>query len=118
MLVSNPTARLGEEIAAKYLNDKGYKIIEKNFRKGYGEIDIIATFNNILVFVEVKTRTSNLFGGALEAISYSKMKTLIKTVQFYKTTHKNLPDTLRIDAILIDLENDKVKNLEHVESIS
>lgn len=58
MLISNPTAKLGE-----YLENKGYKIIERNFRKGYGEIDIIATHKNILVFVEVKTRTTFLFGG-------------------------------------------------------
>ena len=119
MLISNPTAKLGEEIASKYLKEKGYKIIERNFRKRYGEIDIIATHQNILVFVEVKTRTSNLYGGAIEAIAYHKLKSLIKTAEFYKLLHSNLPESLRIDAILIDLDsNNKVLNMEHVENIS
>lgn len=119
MLISNPTAKLGEEIAANYLKKKGYKIIERNFRKGYGEIDIISTFNNILVFVEVKTRTTSLFGGALETIAYHKLKSLVKTAQFYKLTHKNLPESLRIDAILIDLDsNNKVSKIEHIEDIT
>ena len=87
MRISNPTAKLGEEIAVNYLKNKGYKIIERNFRKGYGEIDIVSIHQNILVFVEVKTRTSNLYGGALEAIAYHKIKSLVKTAQFYKIEH-------------------------------
>lgn len=118
MLISNPTAKLGEEIATKYLKDKGYKIIERNFRKGYGEIDIIATLNNTLVFIEVKTRTTNLFGGAKESIAYHKIKSLIKTSQFYKLNHKNLPDLMRIDAVFIDMVGNKVKTMEHIEDIS
>lgn len=119
MLIANPTARLGEEIASKYLQKKEYKIIDRNFRKGYGEIDIIAINENVLVFIEVKTRTTALFGGALEAITYHKVKSLIKTAQFYKILHPKLPEALRIDAILIDLDaNDKVSNIEHVENIS
>lgn len=118
MLVSNPTAKLGEDLAEKFLKQKGYKIIERNFRKGYGEIDIIATFQNTLVFIEVKTRTSNLYGGAIEAIAYHKIKSLIKTSQFYKMLHPNLPDSMRIDAILIDLDSSGVKNIEHVENIT
>ena len=119
MLISNPTAKLGEEIATNYLKNKGYKIIERNFRKGYGEIDIIATFQNTLVFIEVKTRTTALFGGALESIGYHKLKSLIKTAQFYKMLHPKLPEAMRIDAILIDLNsNNEMANLEHVENIT
>lgn len=119
MIISNPTAKLGEKIAAQFLTKKGYKIIEKNFRKGYGEIDIIAIKDNTLVFVEVKTRTTSLYGGAMEAIAYHKLKSLMKTTQFYKILHPKLPESLRIDAILIDLDSQKtVRNIEHVENIS
>lgn len=118
MLISNPTAKLGEEIATKFLKDKGYKIIERNFRKGYGEIDIIATFKDTLVFVEVKTRTSKLFGGVIEAIAYHKLKSLIKTAEYYKILHKNLPEALRIDAILIQLNGKEIENIQHLENIS
>src|ERR1035437_10846815 len=118
MIISNPVARIGEEIATKYLQKIGYKIVERNFRKGYGEIDIVSVFNNVLVFVEVKTRTTNLYGGAIEAISYGKLKTLIKTCEYYKMLHPKLPEALRIDAILIDLENNEPKTINHVENIS
>ncbi len=119
MQISNPTAKLGEEIAVTYLIKKGYKIIERNFRKGYGEIDIVSVHQNILVFVEVKTRTTILHGGAIEAISSQKIKKLVRTVQFYKFINPKLPDALRIDAILIDLNSNKeIVNLKHIENIS
>ncbi len=107
MFIPNPVARLGEEKACRYLIENGYKIIERNFRKGYGEIDIVSIHQNILVFVEVKTRTTSLHGGAINAISDQKIKKLVRTAQFYKMLHPKLPDALRIDAILIDLNSNK-----------
>lgn len=119
MRISNPVARFGENIACKYLLNKGYKIIDRNFRKGYGEIDIVATKENILIFIEVKTRATSLFGGAMEAISNSKLHKLIRTAEYYKVLNPKLPDSLRIDAILIDLdEENAVKKLEHLENIT
>ena len=118
MYIPSPTARLGEEIATEFLIKKGYKIIDRNFRKGYGEIDIVTTHNHVLIFVEVKTRTTNLYGGAIEAISYSKLRKLTRTCEYYKILHPKLPEALRIDAILIDLENNKPKNIQHIENIS
>lgn len=119
MKISNPVARRGEELATNFLKSKGYKIIERNFRKGYGEIDIIATKNKTLVFVEVKTKSSNYMGTPLEQIHYRKLQTLIKTAQFYKMLNPNLPDALRMDAIsvLIDKDSDKI-NIEHIENIT
>jgi len=118
MIISDPVARLGEDIATSYLKKKGYRIIERNFRKGYGEIDIVAVHENILVFAEVKTRTTGLYGGAIEAISYLKLQKLIRTCEYYKMLHPKLPESLRIDAILIDLENGEAKNIQHIENIS
>jgi len=119
MRISNPTAKLGEEIATNHLKNKGYKIIERNFRKGYGEIDIIAIYKNTLIFVEVKTRTTSLYGGAIESIAYHKIKSLIKTAQFYKMLHPKLPDAMRIDAILLDLNSsNKIVNVKHIENIT
>ena len=119
MRISNPIAVLGENIASDYLTNKGYKIIERNFRRSYGEIDIICIKNRVLVFVEVKTRTSTKYGTPAEAITYSKLKSLIKTAEFYKISNPNLPDLMRIDAIgvLIDKSNN-IKKIEHEENIS
>jgi len=119
MKISNPTAILGEELATKYLKSKKYKIIERNFRKSYGEIDIICVKDNILVFVEVKTRTSNKFGTPLEQITHFKIRSLIKTANYYSQANPLLPKSLRIDAIavLLDKSNNLV-NIDHVENIS
>lgn len=109
----------GEEIAAKYLIDQGYKIIARNFRIRGGEIDIIATDAGVLAFVEVKTRTSTQFGTGLEAIGFYKLKALVRTAQIYKATHQNLPEMLRIDAVVVMLNRfDEVDKIELVKNIS
>ena len=109
----------GEDIASEYLKDNGFVIIERNFRIRGGEIDIIATKKDILIFVEVKTRTSTQFGTGFEAITPWKLKALIRASQFFKMSHKNLPDQMRIDAISVLLRSDNsLKKLEHMENIT
>ena len=114
---------MGEKKACEYLKKLGFKIIDRNYRKGYGEIDIVAieeTKNDgkVLVFVEVKTRTSNQFGSPLEGITYWKLKSLIKMAQFYKLTHHNLPESLRIDAVSVTLNGNQVQAIELTRNIS
>ncbi|HSW89058.1 MAG TPA: YraN family protein [Candidatus Saccharimonadales bacterium] len=119
MKIANPIGIKGENIATEYLQEKGYKIIERNYRKQYGEVDVIATHKNTLVFIEVKTRISTQFGTGFEAITYWKLKSLIKTAQVYKKFHPYLPDALRIDAISVLLDrNGQVKDIQHMENIS
>ncbi len=123
MKISNPTAKLGEEKASLYLKRNKFHILTRNFRKRYGEIDIVAIDASLkekaLVFVEVKTRRSNSFGNPLEGITLWKLKTLIKTAEYYKMTHRNLPDTMRIDAISVSLtQNNIVEKIEHIKNIS
>jgi len=122
--IVNPTAKLGEDKACEYLKKLGFKIIERNFRKGYGEIDIVAidptdsSGQDVLVFVEVKTRISNQFGSPLESISHWKLKTLVRMSHFYKLTHRNLPENLRIDAVAVILNGNEAKNIELRKNIS
>jgi len=123
MKISNPTAKLGEEKASLYLKRNKFHILTRNFRKRYGEIDIVAIDTSLkekaLVFVEVKTRRSNSFGNPVEGITLWKLKTLIKTAEYYKMTHRNLPDTMRIDAISVSLtQNNIVEKIEHIKNIS
>lgn len=119
MNITNPTAVLGENLATDYLIKKGYKVIERNFRKGYGEIDIICLKNSTLVFVEVKTRTNNSYGTPLEAITPRKLRELVKTATFYKHIHPKLPEALRIDAVSVVLNREnRIDTIEHVENIS
>jgi putative endonuclease len=116
--ISNPTAKLGEDNACEYLKELNFKILERNYRKTYGEIDIIAIEKDVLCFIEVKTRTSNQFGSPLEAITYFKLKSLIKTAQYYKMTHKNFPESLRIDAVSVTLNGSEIQNIELTRNIS
>lgn len=123
MKIVNPTAKLGEDLACEYLKKLGFKILERNYRKTYGEIDIIALDSSagseqVLTFVEVKTRTSSQFGSPLESITPWKLRSLTKTAQYYKISHKNLPEALRIDAVAIELEGDKVAKIELTRNIS
>ncbi|MDP2638450.1 MAG: YraN family protein [Candidatus Levybacteria bacterium] len=118
MRIVNPTAKLGEDKACEYLKTLGFKILERNYRKTYGEIDIIALDNDVLSFIEVKTRTSNQFGTPLEAITYWKLKSLIKTAQYYKMTKPNLPESLRIDAVSVLLSGQNVQDIILTRNIS
>lgn len=119
MKIVNPIAVIGENLAAQYLYDKGYKVIDRNFRRRNGEIDIIAIFGKTLVFVEVKTRKSSKFGTPLEAITPRKLRDIIRTAEYYKHSHTNLPDLLRIDAVSIVLNQfNKADKIEHAENIT
>lgn len=118
MKISNPTARLGEDLATKYLQEHGFKILERNYRKTYGEIDIIALEKDVLCFIEVKTKTSENYGSPLDQIHYYKLRSLIKTAQYYKMTHKNLPVSLRIDAVAVYLSQNRPTKIELVRNIS
>lgn len=95
--------RQGEELAVNFLKKQGYQILERNFKKRYGEIDIIALDKDTLVFIEVKTRFSEEYGSPEESVTPWKLKQIAKTGQFYKLLHPELPDSLRIDVIAVDL---------------
>lgn len=73
----------GEEIAVKYLVKEGYKIVARNYRLAYGEIDIIASQGEAIVFCEVKTRTSLKYGTAAAAVDFVKRQHIIRVAQFF-----------------------------------
>lgn len=115
-IMNKETGAKGEFIAQEYLKKKGYEIIEINKRfSRFCEIDIIAKDKDTLVFVEVKTRSSDFCGSPLEAITktkYENIKTgLFSYLQETKIKHKNF----RIDAISV-LLNPAVK-INHLKNI-
>lgn len=81
------TGRLGEDAAADYLRQKGYTIVQKNFRTRLGEIDIIAHDAAYIVFAEVKTRRRNALILPREAVDEKKQRRLILAAQAYLSTH-------------------------------
>ena len=115
MLNTRQKGQMGEDIAAKYLEKKGYKILERNkhFSRAC-EVDIIALYKDTLVFVEVKTRKNNAFGIPFEAITAAKYKN-IKTGVYSYLAENNKYKKYRIDAVSIILEPEL--QIEHLENI-
>ena len=97
--------RIGEEVAATYLQIKGYAILAKNFTVKIGEIDLIAKDKGVLVFVEVKTRRSLQFGNPAEAVNYYKQKKIIKVAQWYLQQKNMLDQPCRFDVVEVYYEN-------------
>lgn len=77
------TGLIGEQMADKFLVKKGFTILDKNWRKGHWEIDIIATKDDFLHFIEVKTRRSTQFGHPEESVTKTKLRNLIKAAEVY-----------------------------------
>lgn len=104
----------GEQLAKEYLTSKDYLILETNYRNKIGEIDLIALDKDILVFIEVKTRTSTKYGYAFEAVDFRKQRKILNTSLVY-VKYKNYIDTqIRYDIIEIYLtENPKINHLEN-----
>lgn len=89
-----------EALAAEFLKEKGYEIVQQNFRCGLGEIDLIARKDGILCFVEVKYRKSDAYGYPEEAVSPRKQATIRKVAEVYLTYRKLPLDTpCRFDVI-------------------
>jgi putative endonuclease len=104
----------GEDRAVQYLKKKGYRILKRNFRTSSGEIDVVATKDNILVFVEVKTEP---YRGLIEPdqrIGYQKRKKISKVAKFYLSRTKGDYDEVRLDVIAVT-KKDKEAEITHIE---
>lgn len=108
--------KVGENLSVKYLEQIGYKIIERNFECRQGEIDIIALDKNEIIFIEVKTRTNIKFGSPIEAINEIKQKHLLKAVKYYLYSRNLENEFVRIDVIEIYLYNHKYR-VNHIKQI-
>ena len=116
MAYNQKTGQAGEELACRYLIKKGYKIIERNKRFSKNcEIDIIAYDRDTLVFVEVKTRTSDKCGVPFEAITKQKYNNIRTGLYIYLEQMKE-KKRYRIDAVSVML-NPEIK-IEHIKNIS
>ncbi|MDP2453003.1 MULTISPECIES: YraN family protein [unclassified Kaistella] len=100
MAEHNDLGNLAEELAANFLEEKGYKILVKNLRYQKGEIDIIAEFNNQIIIVEVKARGSDIFMEPQEAVTKKKIKSLVMVADFFMKD-RNLNKEVRFDIIAV-----------------
>jgi putative endonuclease len=107
--------KLGENLAANFLISNGYAILEKNYRFGRYEIDIICLKNGVLIFVEVKTRTSNAFGFPEDFVDAKKEIRIRKAAENY-ILDKNWQKDIRFDIISVEIarENTEITHLQDV----
>lgn len=98
----------GEDIAADYLKKKGYTILHRNYNTPLGEADIVAKDKNIIVFVEVKARSSDAFGQPFEAVNHRKQEKL-KKIALYYLKHNKIELPVRFDIVSIISRNGKAE---------
>jgi len=107
---------IGEKMAQKYLKDNKYEIIENNYYTRNGEIDIIASKNNYIIFVEVKTRTNEKYGRAGEAVNKIKKIHMKKSAAIFLKENNFSRFTIRFDVIEVYMINGKCK-INHIKQI-
>jgi putative endonuclease len=109
--------KIGENLAKKFLEDKGYKIIEQNYKTKYAEIDLVAQDKKCLVFVEVRTKIGENFGSPEETINKKKMRKIQGNAIAY-SAFKKWDGPFRLDAICIVLKPDhSITRLNHYENV-
>lgn len=107
----------GEELAADYLSQKGYRILDRNVRTPYGEIDLIAGMDGVTVFVEVKTRTGDSFGLPEESVTRAKLAHLADSIRHY-WAERGDEGEWRADVIAIRWDRIlKEAQVEHFEDV-
>jgi putative endonuclease len=104
----------GERLAADYLEDKGYQLLDANYHTRYGELDLVMFEKDTIVFVEVKTRTSETFGFPEESVTASKMEHLQNAGLLWLQENPDAPDDWRIDVVSIFLDrHGRPKKINH-----
>jgi putative endonuclease len=109
--------RRGEDLAAAYLIERGFRILERNWRCARGEIDLIAREGDETVFVEVKTRSSLAYGHPLEAITIVKLARLRRLAATWCAEHEPRAGSIRIDAVAIVAPAGKPPEIEHLRGV-
>ncbi|MFA4941183.1 MAG: YraN family protein [Patescibacteria group bacterium] len=110
--------KFGENIAKNYLLRRNYQIISVNEKIGFKEVDIIAKKGDFLIFVEVKTRLSSVFGGAEDAFNFSKFHRLKEAIDDYIYKNDLDGNFIRLDFISVDIDKyKKIANIKHYKDI-
>lgn len=108
---NNIEGKKGEIKAVLFLKKDGYKILETNFKNKIGEIDIIAEKDGVIVFIEVKNRSTYRFGRPIEAVDFRKQSKIKKVAEIYLMIKNKYYNDVRFD--VVEVSND---NLEHIEN--
>lgn len=117
MAAHNELGKWGEDLAADYLQRKGYTIIERDWKSGKRDLDIIAQDGNVIVFVEVKTRRNRLFGEPEESVDYHKLQNLRQAISHY-VKFKHIRQEIRFDIISIVGTVGTDPDIQHIQDVT
>ncbi len=110
--------RVGEERAASFLEQKGYRIVARNVRNWAGEMDLVARDGGTTVFVEVRTRRGRALGTPEESITREKGRRLVRVAQAHLQMHDALEGDWRVDVVAVELDGGQVRVRHHVNAVS
>lgn len=113
-MANKPLGDRGEELAARHLVRAGWTVVNRNFRVGHREIDLVARRGEVVAFVEVKTRTGLGYGHPLEAITARKRREIQQVAATWIERHGAEGDVYRFDAVAVLMRGGEAR-LEHVE---
>lgn len=113
MSKSQLLGKIGEDLAAQFLESQGYQVLERNVRTPYGEIDLIVQKKQLIVIVEVKTRSSRFFGNPEEAVDYKKQEKIRKSLLWWLQTRGQKTTEVRLDVIGILKDSAGKLEIEH-----
>ena len=117
MAAHNELGKWGEDLAAEYLQEKGYLILERDWKSGHRDLDIVAQDGDTIVFVEVKTRRNRLFGEPEEAIDYQKRKSLQMTINHYVSC-RHINSDIRVDVITVVGIIGDTPEIDHIKGVA
>ena len=119
MLTKKELGDKGEQLAEKYLRKQKYKILDRNFRTRFGEIDLVARDRGQLVFVEVKTKGSHEFGLPEEEFTFYKKRKMRRAIQSWFWEKKIENDNWRVDLIALDYtDSPDTPEIRHHRAVS
>lgn len=117
MAAHNELGRWGEDLAAAFLEEKGYAIVERDWKSGHHDLDIVAKDGSTLVIVEVKTRRNRLYGNPEEAIDYRKRRSLLSAINHYTKSHR-IYSQVRFDIISIVGNMGEKPEIDHIIDVA
>ena len=106
---------LGERIAERWLRRQGWRIVQRRFRSGHRDIDLVAERDGLVAFVEVKARRGQRFGDPVEAVNWKKQRELGRSARIWIARHGRAPEAYRFDVIGVLVAGPRVR-VRHIEN--
>ena len=117
MAAHNELGQWGEDLATEYLRSKDYVIIDRDWHSGHRDLDIIAEDDDVVVFVEVKTRRNNIFGDPEEAIDFRKQRSLQLAINHYVKENR-IRKEIRFDIIAVTGTPETSHDIRHIQDVA